>query len=169
MASAAQGARPPVTDAVSIRQAKDGEEPEICALVERIFDEFVAPEFPREGVDEFLGYAHPDAMARRRATGQTILVAEQDDRIVGMLELRGFAHIAMLFVGSHGRGVGRALFEEALRICRDHPEGTGEIRVHASRYAVPIYQRLGFAAEGPEQTEHGITYVPMLFHYEAGG
>jgi hypothetical protein len=34
---------------------------------------------------------------------------------------------------------------------------------------VPIYQRLGFAVEGPEQTVNGITYVPMMFHCEAGG
>lgn len=158
-----------MTDAVAIRPLKEGEEPVACALVERIFNEFVAPEFPREGVEEFLRYARPDAMARRRATGHTVLVAEEDAGIVGVLELRGHAHIAMLFVESQGRGVGRALFEEALRICRGHPEGRGHIRVHASRYAVPIYESFGFAAEGPEQEEHGITYTPMILHYEVGG
>ena len=75
----------------------------------------------------------------------------------------------MLLVESQGRGVGRALFEGALGLCREHPEASGEIRVHASRYAVPVYERLGFAAEGPAQTEQGFTYVPMMFHYEVGG
>ena len=77
-----------MTGAAAIWRLNDGEEPEVCALVERIFNECVAPEFSSEGVDAFLRYADPDAMARRRAAGETVLVAEQDDRIVGMLELR---------------------------------------------------------------------------------
>ena len=154
---------------VIIRRIRPGEEGEVCQLVERVFEEFVAPEFPQEGIDEFLRFAHPGAMAKRCAAGQVVLVAEQAGRIVGMLELRGFAHIAMLFAQTPGRGVGRALYEEARLICRGRAEATGHIRAHASRYAVPIYQKLGFEAEGPERTENGITYVPMVANIERGG
>lgn len=153
-------------DTLIIRRIRPGEEGEVCRLVERIFGQFVAPEFPREGIDEFLRYAHPTAMAERRAAGHVILVAEQAGRIVGMLELRSIEHIAMLFAETPGRGVGRALFEETLRICRVSHEATGQIRVHASRYAVPIYQKFGFEPEGPERTENGIRYVPMVARYE---
>jgi hypothetical protein len=38
---------------VTIRQMKPGEEPDVCALVARVFDRFVAPGFPPEGA------AHP--------------------------------------------------------------------------------------------------------------
>ncbi len=158
-----------MTGTLGIRRIRPGEEPEVCALVERVFGRFVAPGFPREGIEEFLRYAHPAAMARRRAAGEVVLVAEQDGRIVGMLELRGFAHIALLFSETPGRGVGRALFEEAVLICRGRAEATGQIRAHASRYAVPIYRKLGFQSEGPERTENGITYVPMVARYEHAG
>jgi GNAT superfamily N-acetyltransferase len=153
----------------TIRRSRPGEEAEVCRLVGRVFGKFVAHEFSQEGVDEFLRYADPVAMARRCAEGHVVLVAEQDGRIVGMLELRGFAHIALLFAETPGRGVGRALYEEALLMCRDRAGATGQIRAHASRYAVPIYRKLGFEAEGPERTENGITYVPMVACYESGG
>jgi predicted GNAT family N-acyltransferase len=86
-----------------------------------------------------------------------------------MLELRGSDHIAMLFVDDRGRGVGKALVERALQMCKEETEGLEEVKVHASLYAVPIYSKLGFKAEGPEQTENGITFVPMVFRYEANG
>lgn len=158
-----------MTGALVIRRIRPGEEGEICGLVERVFSQFVAVEFPQEGIQEFLRYAQPAAMARRCAAGQVVLVAEQGGRIVGMLELRGAAHIALLFVEVPGRGIGRALFEEALLICRSHAGATGQIRTHASRYAVPIYEKLGFGVEGPERTENGITYVPMVADYSPGG
>jgi GNAT superfamily N-acetyltransferase len=150
------------------RRIHPGEEAEVCRLVERIFSEFVAPDFPPEGIAEFLSFASPAAMAERRAAGQVILVAEQAGRIVGMLELRGFAHISLLFAETPGQGIGRALYGEALRICRERPEATGRMRVHASRYSVPIYRKLGFEAEGPGCTENGITYVPMWRASSAG-
>ena len=158
-----------MTDKLIIRRIRPGEEGEVCRLVERVFGQFVAPEFPQEGIDEFLRFAHPAAMAERCATGQVVLVAEHAGRIVGTLELRGLAHIAMLFAETPGRGIGRALFDEALRICRGSTAATGQIRAHASRYAVHIYRKLGFEAEGPERTENGIRYVPMMLRYECGG
>jgi len=151
-----------MTDKLVIRRIRPGEEVEVCRLIERVFGQFVAPEFPPEGIDEFLRFANPSAMAERCAAGRTILVAEQSGRIVGTLELRGFAHIAMLFAETPGRAVGRARFEEAMRTCRSSTEATGQIRAHASRYAVPIYRKLGFETEGTERTGNGITYVPMV-------
>ena len=155
-----------MASALIVRRIRSGEEVEVCRLVERVFGQFVAPEFPPEGVEEFLRFADPTALARRCAEGQVVLVAEQAGHIVGMLELRGFAHIAMLFVRKPGHGVGRALYEEAVRVCRASDAATGEIRAHASRYGVPIYRKLGFQAEGPERTENGITYVPMVASFE---
>jgi predicted GNAT family N-acyltransferase len=148
---------------------KPGEEREVCALVARVFDEFVAPDFPPAGIEEFCKYAQPDAMARRGKAGDRVLVAEEEDRIVGMLELQGLEHIAMLFVETRGRGVGRRLVEHALQMCREGAPGIEQVGVHASGYAVPIYRKLGFEAQGPERTENGITYLPMVFKFPADG
>jgi hypothetical protein len=34
---------------------------------------------------------------------------------------------------------------------------------------VPINSKLGFQAAGHEPTQNGITYVPMVLEFEAGG
>ncbi len=147
---------------------RPGEEGEVCTLVARVFNNFVAPDFPPEGIDEFYRYARPDAMARRSKEAGMVLVAEEDHRIVGMLELKDLDHISMLFVETQGRGVGRELVEQALQICREGAPEVQQVTVHASRYAVSAYGKLGFEADGPEQTENGITYLPMVFRFKAG-
>ena len=158
-----------MTSGLSLRYMKQGEEGEVCALAIRVFDKFVAHEFPPEGIAEFLRYAQPAAMAERSKAENTVFVAEEADHFVGMLELRGFGHIAMLFVDTPGRGVGKKLVQQALEFCRKRAPGVDAIRVHASRYAVPIYSKMGFEAEGSERTENGITYLPMVFRRGADG
>jgi ribosomal protein S18 acetylase RimI-like enzyme len=148
---------------------KPGDEDEVCALVARVFDSYVAPDFPPAGIEEFYTYAHPEAMAQRSMAGDRVLVVEEGNRIVGMLELKGLDHIAMLFVETKGRGIGRRLVEMALQMCREDAPGVEQVTVHASRHAVPIYRKLGFEAEGPERTENDITYLPMAFRFKASG
>jgi GNAT superfamily N-acetyltransferase len=152
---------------VSIRSMRAGEETQVCALVARVFNEFVAPDFDDDGIVAFFSYANPKELAARQAAGECVLVAEMHARIVGMLELRGFDHIAMLFVETRGHGIGRLLFERALQACRERSPGSARMTVHASRYAVPVYAKLGFDADGPERTENGITYVPMSLPLKA--
>lgn len=146
---------------VTLRAMRPGEEAEVCALVNRVFDRHVAPGFGVEGVETFRRYADPEAMRRRGTAGHRVLVAEHDGRIAGILELRGLDHIAMLFVEARGLGAGRALVERALRVCREEGPEVRRVTVHASRFAVPIYRRLGFREEGPETTRNGILYQPM--------
>lgn len=147
----------------------EGEEHEICALVARVFDEYVAGDFSPEGVEEFYRYAEPSAIAERSRKGGKVLLAEEDGQILGMLELKGHDHIAMLFVDDRERGLGRALVERALQLCREGTEDLETVSVHASLYAVPIYRKLGFEAQGPEQTENGMTYVPMVIRFATDG
>jgi GNAT superfamily N-acetyltransferase len=153
-------------DLVTIRLMNPGEEQEICVLVARVFDRFIAGDFSSEGIKEFYRYVKAEAMKERRRSGNHILVAEEGSRIVGVLELKRFSHISLLFVENRGGGLGRALVERALRICSGGAPGIKEVSVHASRYALPIYRRLGFEAEGSERTENGITYVPMVFKFK---
>lgn len=66
-------------------------------------------------------------------------------------------------------GRARDHFKRALQICREGNSGPREVSVHASLYAVPIYGKLGFEHAGPECTEDGITFAPMVFKFEPGG
>jgi GNAT superfamily N-acetyltransferase len=136
-----------MTNNLGIRLMRPGEEGEVGALVARVFNDFVALDFPPEGIDEFYRYAQPSAIGERSKAGSQVLVAEEGSPIVGMLELRGSNHIAMLFVEKQGRGVGRRLVERVLQTCGNAPGGTDTVTVHASRYAAPIYRQFGFEAE----------------------
>ena len=148
-----------------IRDLRPGEEGEVCALVERCFREFVAPDFPPEGVEEFLSFAAPETLAERLEDDGRVLVAEEEGRIVGMIELKGCEHVTLLFVDSaaHGRGLGRRL-----ELCREGDPEVEKVTVNASRYAVPVYRRLGFEPAGPERTENGVTFHPMVYRFGAG-
>jgi GNAT superfamily N-acetyltransferase len=128
-----------------------------------VFDKFVANDCTPEGVASFREWAAPTALADRLRTGAIALVAEQDEQLVGLVEFMGADHLAMLFVDPavQGEGVGRRLFEEALRRADRVSGHSADVRVHASRYAVPFYRRLGFRETGPERDENGIRYVPM--------
>ncbi len=152
-----------------IRRMRPGEEVEVSQLVGRGFDRYVAPDFPPEGVAEFRRYAAPDALAERAKGSSAVLVAEEDGRITGVLELRWPDRIALFFVEAPGRGLGRRLFDEALTLCRNKCPGPGVLTVHSSRHAVPVYRHFGFEPAGDERSEAGITYLPMEYRFERAG
>jgi predicted GNAT family N-acyltransferase len=146
---------------ITYRLARGGEEPEVCALVARVFNRFVAPDFSQDGVDEFLRYARPDALSERSKKDHVVLVGEEKGQLIGVLEVRQYRHIALLFVELQGRGVARELLKRAVALSRDHAPEVQAITVHASRHALPVYQRLGFKVTASERTKNGITYTPM--------
>ena len=65
-----------------------GEEVEVSNLVARSFNEFVAPDFPEEGIDEFFTYANPRALRKRSEGSCFVLVAESDGVPAGMIEVK---------------------------------------------------------------------------------
>jgi|LSQX01.2.fsa_nt_gb GNAT superfamily N-acetyltransferase len=136
------------------------EAPAVCKLVEQVFNQFVAPTYVPEGVREFLKYVDPEKLIRRSEDNHSVVVAEAHGRIVGMLEMRNGDHVSLLFVepSEQKRGIAHGLMQRviALHNCQ-------RITVHSSPNAEPIYARLGFTADGPEQTTHGIRFVPMTW------
>lgn len=145
------------------RDMQRGEEQGIIALVRRVFEACVAPAFAPQGVAEF--YRFLEALPRRLADGVSfVLLALEEERPVGMIEMRDGEHIALFFVDmSHQRrGIGRALLAQAIaRALCAHP-ALPTISVHASPNAVPAYERMGFHATGDERQMNGIRFVPMI-------
>ncbi|NIM49051.1 MAG: GNAT family N-acetyltransferase [Gemmatimonadales bacterium] len=147
--------------AVRVRRMRPGEEAAVIDLVARVFNETVAPHYSEEGVLEFFKYAAAEPLAARSQSDHFTLVAEQDGDLVGMIEMRRFEHVAMLFVEPRGRGVGKALLDEALAVCRVERSDLSVMTVHSSPNAVPAYERLGFLATDSERELNGIRFVPM--------
>jgi ribosomal protein S18 acetylase RimI-like enzyme len=148
---------------IDIKMMSPGEERAVSDLVHSTFQHDVAPLYSREGIDEFLSYAHPDALKSRLARNHIVLVASQDNSMVGMIELRDYGHVSMLFVDPlHQRqGIGQRLLQEALQLIKTHHAGVREVTVNSSPNAVEAYKRFGFQATGPLQVKNGIGFVPM--------
>jgi len=142
-----------------------GEELEICDLVLRCFNKFVAPDYPPRGVREFQKYVTPELLRTRSSDNHFTLVAHTINRITGMIEIRDFHHVSLLFVDQsyQRRGISHSLFEEARKICLYHLPEQKRITVNSSPYAVPVYRRLGFHETERKKSVNGITFIPMEY------
>ena len=148
---------------ISIRSMKPGEEEGVCRLVRKVFLDFVAPLYEQEGVEEFLRYADPVLMAKRIQSNHFALIAEENEKLIGAIEMRDFNHISLLFVAREmqRQGIGKQLLQEVLTIARRYEPDLSEVEVHSSPNAVDAYERLGFQAVGSAKLEHGICFIPM--------
>lgn len=148
---------------VKIQIMRPGEERDVSDLVTSTFQHNVAPLYPQEGLQEFLSYANPDALKTRLARNHVVYVASQDETIVGMIELRDYCHVSLLFVDPmHQRkGVGLLLVNEALRLIETHNPEVREVTVNSSPNAVEAYKHFGFQVTGELQVKNGIGFVPM--------
>lgn len=149
-------------EGLTIEKMREGEEQEIANLIKQVFGEFVAPAYGPEGVNHFLDYIEPANISKRRSEGNHLaLTAKIDEQVVGIIEIRDWNHICLLFVDKkyHNNGIAQRLFRESVRHCRE--KGTAELDVNSSLFAVPIYERLGFVQTESEQTKNGIIFVPM--------
>ena len=152
------------------RAARPGEEAAVSNLVARSFNEFIAPDFSEEGIEEFFNYANPRSLAKRLEGSHFVLVAESEGEIIGMIEIREMKHISMLFVDKahHGKGTGRELLRFALERIKSESLPPEEITVNSSRFAVPFYERLGFTKTSEEKTINGVVHVPMALTLHEG-
>jgi len=142
----------------------EGEEQKTCDLVLRVFDEFVAPYYSEEGINEFKSYITPELLAKRSKANHIVLIAKQSSKIVGMIEMRDNHHISLFFVSTElqTRGIGKKLFLNALAHCRKNIPSLTQLDVHSSPNAVSIYESLGFQQNGEKQIKNGICFIPML-------
>jgi GNAT superfamily N-acetyltransferase len=148
-------------ESTTYREMVDGEEEAVNALVEGVFNEFVAPDYDDEGIAEFFRFANPDAMKERIRSGGFVLVAEYGDRLAGVLEFTPPNSIAMLFVTVRRRGIAKGLLSQAMKKVLVANPSLSKLIVHSSPYAVAVYEKMGFHSTDKAMKENGIEYVPM--------
>ncbi|MEJ2284274.1 MAG: GNAT family N-acetyltransferase [Desulfobacterales bacterium] len=148
---------------VQYRLMQAGEEQEVCDLVIRVFNEFVAHQYSDIGIQEFLKYVQPHCLSERCQKDDFIVLAISQGKIVGMIELVENSHISLFYTeGERQRsGIGRKLLRKALEICVRYETTIKEITVNSSPNAVKIYEKLGFYVMKKEQLKNGIRFVPM--------
>ncbi|MEK6223312.1 MAG: GNAT family N-acetyltransferase [Thermodesulfobacteriales bacterium] len=151
----------------TVRKIRAGEEIEVCNLVARSFNEFIAPEFSEEGIEEFYKYSNPREFLKRAESGYFSMVSETDGKLAGVIEFKGNKHISMLYVDKafHKKGVAKGLIRMALEEVTSSRGNRDNITVNSSRYAVPFYEKLGFIQYEEEKTIYGVFHIPMIVKY----
>jgi len=140
-----------------------GDESRASAVAVRAFEASVAAHYSELGAEQFLRYAAPEELRARSDRNHRVILAESDGVIEGMVEVRSAKHIAMLFVepARQRNGVGRALVELAVELCRERRSRLGAVTVNSSPNAVGAYLSFGFVVAGSERQRDGIIYTPM--------
>jgi len=161
-----------VTETI-IRAYRESDAPSVGRLIADTYATYNLGFLAPEAQGPFLGpFAHADSSdpTHQSAIAQvirseTVLVAEQDGQIVGVLRGRK-ERLASLFVrGDRQRqGIGRKLVEHFEQISR--AQGVQVIRVAATLYGIPFYQAMGYKRStglrnGWSFEGHGLPNQPM--------
>jgi GNAT superfamily N-acetyltransferase len=142
-----------------------GEEVEVSALVWEVFGEFEAANYEPRGIEEFRSFITPEKLkARSQEEVFFVLCCKAGGKIVAVAAARENQHLCLLFVQRkfQRRGIARRLVELTMERCRQAIPDLASFTVNSGRYAVPVYERLGFRATGVEQEKNGIRFTPMV-------
>jgi ribosomal protein S18 acetylase RimI-like enzyme len=112
--------------------------------------------------------AAPDARVDSVWEGDSLPRKLHKARIVGVIEVRQFRHISLLFVDDRfqRQGIARALVRHAVARCLSRRPDLRQITVRSSPYAVPIYERLGFLPD-PDRDEPDSPALAMRLPLDA--
>lgn len=137
-----------MTDSITYRMMYYEELNGVSSMIMQIFDEHIAPLVSYKGRLSFGQYILAAAMEKRLNREHFVIVAVAEEQIVGMIEMREYKHIALLFVETayQGQGIAKQLIAEALASCLQHNRTLEEITVNASINACAFYEKQGFQA-----------------------
>jgi putative acetyltransferase len=142
---------------IRIRPADTGDAEDLVALAQEVGREpggYLLTTDTWRGVGEERRYVK----AVRRSADAALFVVDDDGAIVGRLSLARDPHPAsrhvadlglMVAAGHRGRGIGRALLEQAVRWARG--AGVRKLELHVfpwNERALRLYERFGFEREG---------------------
>jgi len=138
-----------------IRKISQDETDEALCLVWTVFQEYEAPDYTKQGVDEFYKSIHDESYL----SNLSMYGAFIQKKIIGVIATRSEGtHIALFFVDGkfQKQGVGKQLFQVA-----SIANKSNYMTVNSSPYAVPIYRKLGFKDTDTEQVINGLRFTPM--------
>ena len=144
-----------------IRKLRSCEIGEALYLTWNVFQQYEAPDYTQEGVEEFYKSIHDEKYLSELCWYGAFV---QDD-LVGVLATRSAGtHIALFFVEGkyHRQGIGKQLYQTAR--AANH---SNVMTVNSSPYAVPVYHKLGFKDTDSEQIVDGLRFTPMELNTES--
>jgi GNAT superfamily N-acetyltransferase len=143
-----------------IRRFKKEDSQEVCKMVSRVFNEFVASEFTKRAVQKWLKEQVPEEQIKRAKTGD-VYVAISDNKIIGMIEGKENNRITRLFVDKkyHRRGIARKLVNKIEKLYKKR--GAKKMLIRSSSYATKFYEKMGYKKTRGLVKKDGMIYQPM--------
>lgn len=147
----------------SLRMAQEKDWEPAMKLAWETFLIFEAEEYSQEGIDNFRDFISDQWLKNMFLKGEyQMIVALEEEKIIGFITLRNRCHISLLFVDKnyHRQGVGTALIQ-ILGEYLISEIGVDYMTVDSAPYALEFYHKLGFWDLAPSQENNGIIYTSM--------
>jgi len=140
---------------IEIKQLLNNEKDEALLFVKRVFIESEDDSYTKKGIETFCNFVDNKKITK----SFKVYGAFEDNVLKGIIATdRRKRHISLFFVDkvSQGKGIGKKL----MSIVIDDNENSF-ITVNSSRYAVPIYKKIGFIKTEEEKEQDGLKFTPM--------
>ena len=140
---------------IEIKQLLNNEKDEALLFVKRVFIESEDESYSKEGIETFCNFVDNKKITK----SFKVYGAFEDNVLKGIIATDSpKKHICLFFVDkvSQGKGIGKKLMSFII----DDNENSF-ITVNSSRYAVPIYKKIGFIKTEEEKEQDGLKFTPM--------
>lgn len=134
---------------------------EAIRVIEITFLKFEAPDYSKEGVENFFKFANYENIKENLNRTMKMYVAKVNGKIVGVIGYRDNSHINLLFVLEEYQhnGIAKALYNLVIDNCKN--VDTKRVTVNSSPYAHNVYLKFGFTDANKMQEIDGIKFYPM--------
>lgn len=134
---------------------------EAIRVIEITFLKFEAPDYSKEGVENFFKFANYETIKEKLNRNMKMYVAKVKGKIVGVIGYRDNSHINLLFVLEEYQhnGIAKALYNLVMDNCKN--VDTKRVTVNSSPYAHNVYLKFGFTDTNKMQEIDGIKFYPM--------
>lgn len=149
---------------IEIKQLVNKGKDEALLFAKRVYIECKDESYSEQGIETFCNFVDNKEITK----SFKVYGAFEDNILKGVIATDSQKrHISLFFVdkSSQGKGIGR----ELMTIVVNNNENS-YITVNSSRYAVPIYEKLGFVKMEEEKEQDGLKFTPMklILKDEAG-
>ena len=140
---------------IKIRQLLNNEKDKAVLFAKKVYIECKDESYSEQGIETFCNFVDNKEITK----SFKFYGAFEDNVLKGLIATdRRKRHINLFFVDkvSQGKDIGKKL----MSIVIDDNENSF-ITVNSSRYAVPIYEKLGFIKMEEEKEQDGLKFTPM--------
>ncbi|WP_336012233.1 GNAT family N-acetyltransferase [Fusobacterium polymorphum] len=140
---------------IEIRQLLNNKKDEALLFAKKVYIESKDESYSEQGIETFCNFVNNKKITK----SFKVYGAFEDNVLKGLIATdRRKRHINLFFVDkvSQGKGIGKKL----MSIVIDDNENSF-ITVNSSRYAVPIYEKLGFIKTEEEKEQDSLKFTPM--------